>query len=120
MIQRTCFCMAGLAVSLLAGCYVPPPVTHAQLSVSPAGAYTLDEHAVAATELAQALAAKRASAATLRVDLHASAQAEMKAIEFAVAAAREAQVKVDFTHDLSAEAQAQARLQAEAASGPAR
>lgn len=118
MNKQACLWVSSLAVTLQTGCYMPPPVTHTQLTVSQAGGYMLDDQVVQAPELARSLAAKRSSAANLRMDLHASPQADMKAIEFAVAAAREAQVKVDFTHDLSAEAVA--RLQTEAASGPAR
>lgn len=85
--------------ALLGGCYVPPPVTHAALTVSADGHYTLDNRAVPASELAEALAQQRTTAANLRIDLRASPQARMSDIEFAVAAARQAQVKVDFTHD---------------------
>jgi biopolymer transport protein ExbD len=85
--------------ALLGACYMPPPVTHAALAVSADGHYTLDNQAVAAPELAEALAHKRAAAANLRIDLRASPQARMPDIEFAVAAARQAQVKLDFTHD---------------------
>jgi hypothetical protein len=91
-----------LGALLVSGCYMPPPVTHAALTVSETGTYTLDERPVAAPELATALAAKRGAAANLRIDLRASPQARMPDIEFAVAAARQAQVKVDFTHDMSA------------------
>ena len=84
------------------GCYVPPPVTHAVLSVSDGGAYTLDAQAVPAAELSQRLTARRASAANLRVDLHVTPLSSMASIAFAVDAAKQAQVRVDFTHDTAA------------------
>lgn len=110
--------LACLLLALMGGCYMPAPVTHTVLAVSDSGGYTLDNTSVPSADLAAALAAKRAAVASLRVDLQVSPRAAMPAIEAALAAARQAQVKVDFTHDLSAEAMA--RLQAEAASAPAR
>jgi hypothetical protein len=110
--------LVSLCLALLAGCYMPAPVTHAVLAVSDGGAYLLDNTPVPGPELASALAAKRAAVPNLRVDLQVSPRAAMPAIEAAVAAAKQAQVKVDFTHDLSAEAVA--RLQAEAAVAPPR
>lgn len=100
--MRPLFTLSLMATLLVGGCYMPPPVSHAALLVSADGHYTLDSQAVAAPDLAEALAHKRAATANLRIDLRASPQARMRDIEFAVAAARQAQVKVDFTHDMSA------------------
>ena len=95
--SRLCLTLTlAAALAGLAGCYVPAPAAHAVLEVSTSGGYVLDGRAVALAGLPAALAAAKAKSTALVVEIHASSQVSVDAINAAVHAAAQAHARVAF------------------------
>lgn len=88
-----------LTLGLLAGCYVPSPVTHARLHLTDAGHCTLDAQPLALRDLAAALAQRQASAPKMVLELHIGPDSDQDGIRQVVEAARQAQVRVAFVNE---------------------
>jgi len=81
---------------LLGGCGLPRPDTHALLQISAASRFVLDGRPIGAQALTQALDAREVPGAELRVEISASPQADIRAVEAVVRDSRRAHAEVAF------------------------
>ena len=81
---------------LLGGCGLPRPDTHALLQVSAASQFALDGHPVSADALTRAFDAREVPGTELLVEISASPQADIHAVQVAVRDSRLAHAEVAF------------------------
>ena len=92
----------ALAASVaMAGCYMPGAQRHAELRIAADGSYRFNGHAVAATELAAAIAAAKRPGSDLVVQIQPSSRANLEVVRRAVEAVKSAQARVAFAADAS-------------------
>jgi biopolymer transport protein ExbD len=84
---------------LVAACHVPAPVSRVVLHIAADGQCLLQDQAVPLPTLARVLTARRTAGAELELEVRASPQADMKWVQAAVAAARQAGVRVSFARE---------------------
>jgi hypothetical protein len=95
-VRRALAFALALAVTGVAGCYVPKPVAHAALKISPEGGYTLAGQAVLAGDLTQAIEAAKPPNGELVVQLEFAPTTDAAAVRAAVAAVTAAHARVAF------------------------
>lgn len=88
--------LALVAAVILFGCYVPAPADHVVLTVPTSGGFVLAGEPVALDRLQPAIAARRAQAPRLVVEIRAVPEVPMPRIHEAVKAIEAAQARVSF------------------------
>lgn len=85
---------------MLAGCYAPSAVVHAELAIAADGGYTLNGRPTPADALGPALQGLADGPKVAILDIHASPRAAMSSIQQATEAARQAHIRVAFGDEL--------------------
>lgn len=97
--SRHTLSLALAAAALLSACGLPTPAQHAQLHITSTGSYELDHSPISIEALPQVLAERHARYPDLQLQVRASPQADIRAVQRAVQIARQAQVRLAFADE---------------------